>query len=117
MGVLIISAALSLTIGAHGLSVKDYPTQACSAVDRVVLGVDTAVPLSNTPVSSTCVPRANRAGQWMSALGLVEQWLYPGVWVFNHRGWLLTAGGDVASVDFLVPSGARLLMAIQRRIS
>jgi hypothetical protein len=50
-GVVIIFVALSLTIGAHELSVKDYPAQACSAVERVVLGVDTAVPLINTCVT------------------------------------------------------------------
>jgi hypothetical protein len=89
LGVVVISAVLTFFIGIYGLSVKDHPTQACSAVDRVVLGVDTAVPLITTPVSGTCVPRPNRAGQWMSALSVIEQaagWAFATLFVAGFTG-------------------------------
>ena len=64
---------MALPIGASGLSVKDHPDKQCSTSDRVVLGIDTALPLVTTPVGTTCVPRMTASGQVITGAGVTAQ--------------------------------------------
>ena len=62
-----------LPIGACGLYVKDHPAEHCETVDRIVLGVDTALPLVTTSVGANCVPRNTTSGQVITAASLTAQ--------------------------------------------
>jgi hypothetical protein len=67
-------AAASVTIGARGLYVKDHPAQRCSTTDRIVLGIDNALPLVTTLVSNTCLVRStNTSGQVVTAAGVTSR--------------------------------------------
>jgi hypothetical protein len=68
------AAMLSLWLGTWGLYLKDHPDQRCTPTDRVILGIDTALPIISTPTNATCLPRTtNVSGRWITTLGVTEQ--------------------------------------------
>jgi hypothetical protein len=70
----VAAAALTLWLGSSGLYPKDHPDQRCSGTDRVVLGIDTTLPIITTPTTASCLPRtSNAAGRWVTLLGVTEQ--------------------------------------------
>jgi hypothetical protein len=75
--ILVTALLMALPVGARGLYVKDHPDQPCPRIDRIVLGVDTALPLVTTAVGTTCLPRPTRAGQVITVAGLIAQILLP----------------------------------------
>jgi hypothetical protein len=89
--VTLASALLLLSpVGARGLYVKDHPEQRCSATDRIVLGIDTALPLVTTPVGNTCLVRStNISGQVLTAAGVTTQilgWAFATLFVAGFTG-------------------------------
>ena len=77
IGLLAVTAIITLMmagpLGADGLSVKDDPDKNCALSDRIVLGIDTGVPLVTANISASCLPRANAAGRILSASSLTAQ--------------------------------------------
>jgi hypothetical protein len=68
------AAALTLWIGTWGLYLKDQPDQRCTPTDRVILGIDTTLPIISTPTTESCLPRTtNVSGRWITSLGVTEQ--------------------------------------------
>jgi hypothetical protein len=90
LAVTAISAVLmALPVGARGTYVKDHPDQPCSRIDRIVLGVDTALPLVTTPVGNTCVTRSNASGKIITAASLITQllgWAFATLFVAGFTG-------------------------------
>jgi hypothetical protein len=80
---------MALPVGARGLYVKDHPDQPCPRTDRIVLGVDTALPLVTTAVGTTCLSRPTRAGQVITVAGLTAQilgWAFATLFVAGFTG-------------------------------
>ena len=55
------AAGLTLWLGGWGLQVRDHPEQGCTATERVLVGLDTTLPVISTPVTDRCVPRPTSA--------------------------------------------------------
>lgn len=63
---------MSALFGEAGLHLKDT-TATCSLLDRVTLGIDTALPLITTPAASTCLINPNVQGQALGIIGIFLQ--------------------------------------------
>jgi hypothetical protein len=86
---LVTALLMALPIGARGLYVTDHPDQPCPRTDRIVLGVDTALPLVTLVVGTTCVPRPTSAGQVITVAGLTAQilgWAFATLFVAGFTG-------------------------------
>lgn len=91
IGVAVLSAVLTVAFGVHGLYVKDRPEQQCTVADRVVLGVDSALPLITTPVAASCLtrPGPNQAAEavtWTSIGAQAAGWAFATLFVAGFTG-------------------------------
>lgn len=79
IGVSLAGAIFATLVGYHGLYPKDHEFDGrhCSVTERVLIGVDNAVPLITTNLPSSCLtrPSPNHSGAAINAVGIVTQTL------------------------------------------
>lgn len=93
VGVVLASATLNLVVGAHVLHPNGNPTLACTRTERVLLGVDNALPLVTTAVGSRCTPGTG-PGTAVTAL----PWIEVGTQIFGWAFATLFVAGFTSAV-------------------
>lgn len=90
LAITIAFTALTVSsFGHQGLYVKDHLDQQCSVTERLILGVDTALPLVTTTVPNSCITRSNTAGQVVALSGVATQlagWAFATLFVAGFTG-------------------------------
>jgi hypothetical protein len=66
--VIVASALMHWLLGLGGLVHlnPDKTAASCTLTERIVLGVDLAIPLVTTPTAASCTPNASWRGQWLT---------------------------------------------------